>query len=217
MNTFDLKKEIPIWIFASFPLIYLATIWNVLPETVPTHFNAKGEADGWGSKSMLVWLSLGLTFGIYLLMLLIPKMDPKKKLGQMGNKYYLLKMFMVLFMSLLACFIIHSAKTGSIGGEGKWIFVIISAMVAVLGNYFPSIKPNYFMGIRTPWTLESESVWRKTHRMAGKIWLPAGILLCFLPFVLSMEVYMTVFYIAVTIIILVPLIYSYVEFKKEEK
>lgn len=215
MSTFNLRKEIPLWIIAVLPMAYLASIWNVLPETVPTHFNTKGEADGWGSKNMLIWLPLAMTVGTYLLMSVIPKLDPKKKLDQMGNKYYLIKMFMVIMMAGLSFFIIHSAKTGSIGGEGKWIFVITGAMIAILGNYMPSMKPNYFVGIRTPWTLESETVWKKTHRLAGKIWVPAGLILCVLPFVISTELFMPIFLIILAIIVVIPLVYSYQEFKSE--
>ena len=217
MNTFDLKKEIPLWILVALPMIYLASIWGSLPDTVPIHFNAKGEADGWGSKTSLIWLPLAMTLGTYLLMVFIPKIDPKKTLDQMGNKYDLIKMFMVLFMALLSCFIIHSAKTGGIGGGGAWIFVIVGAMLTVLGNYMPSIKPNYFIGVRTPWTLENETVWKKTHRLTGKLWVPAGILLAFLPFLLDMEIYMPIFISLTIIISIVPLVYSYLEFQKISK
>ena len=67
MNTFDLKKEIPLLLLVALPMIYLASIWGTLPDTVPIHFNAKGEADGWGSKTTLIWLPLAMTLGTYLL------------------------------------------------------------------------------------------------------------------------------------------------------
>lgn len=216
MATYNLKKELPILILALLPMAYLASIWNVLPETVPTHFNASGEADGWGSKTILIWLPLALTIGTYLLMQLIPKLDPKQKLDQMGNKYYLIKFFMVVFMALLSIVIIRAAKTGSIGGGGNWIYLIVGAMFTVLGNYFQSIKPNYFIGIRTPWTLESETVWKKTHRLAGKIWVPAGILICLLSLILSKEIFLPIFLAITTIIALIPLVHSYLEFRKEQ-
>lgn len=217
MSTFNLRKEIPLWIIAMLPMAYLASIWNVLPETVPTHFNIKGEADGWGSKNMLIWLPLALTVGTYLLMAVIPKLDPKQKLDQMGNKYYLIKMFMVVMMAVLSIFIIQSAKVGNIGTGGKWIFVLMGAMITILGNYLPSVKPNYFVGVRTPWTLENETVWKKTHRLTGKIWVPAGLILCILPFIIPTELFMIVFFIVLTIIVLVPLVYSYLEFQKVAK
>lgn len=216
MATYNLKKELPILVLALLPMVYLATIWNALPETIPTHFNASGEADGWGSKTMLIWLPLALTLGTYLLMQVIPKLDPKQKLDQMGNKYYLIKFFMVVFMGLLSIVIIRAAKTGSIGGGGSWIYFIIGAMITVLGNYFQSIKPNYFIGIRTPWTLESETVWKKTHRLAGKIWVPAGILICLLSLIFSQEIFLPIFIGITTITVLIPLVHSYLAFKKEQ-
>ena len=214
MNTFNLKTEIPMWILVILPMIYLGMIWNTLPEQVPIHFNAKGEVDGMGSKNMLIYLSLGMTLGTYLLMLLIPKIDPKNKINQMGKKFDTLRLLLVLFMSALACLIIYtSANTATF--TINWVFIIIGMLIAVLGNYFQSIRPNYFVGIRTPWTLENEKVWKKTHRLAGRIWMPVGVLLCFLPFVISGENYLPLFLIIIGIITIIPVVYSYLEFKKE--
>ena len=214
MNTFNLKTEIPMWILVILPMIYLGMIWNTLPEQVPIHFNAKGEVDGMGSKNMLIYLSLGMTLGTYLLMLLIPKIDPKNKINQMGKKFDTLRLLLVLFMSALACLIIYtSANTATF--TLNWVFIIIGMLIAVLGNYFQSIRPNYFVGIRTPWTLENEKVWKKTHRLAGRIWMPVGVLLCFLPFVISGENYLPLFLIIIGIITIIPVVYSYLEFKKE--
>lgn len=214
MNTVNWKKESLLWLLMLLPLAYLAYVWNSLPETIPTHFNAAGEPDGWGSKNTLIYVSAFLGLGIYLLMSVIPVIDPKKKLGQMGKKYYAIKFIMVAFMSLLACFITYSAKAGGFGAN--MIYLLIGLLIAVLGNYFPSIKHNYFIGIRTPWTLENEVVWKKTHRLGGKLWVAGGILISILALLFdNMESYLIVFMVIVGVISLIPLVYSYLEFKKQ--
>jgi uncharacterized membrane protein len=89
-------------------------------------------------------------------------------------------------------------------------------MIAAFGNYLQTIKHNYFVGIRTPWTLESETVWKKTHRLGGRLWVVGGILLAVIPFFMNnMENFMPVFVTIMIIISMIPVVYSYLEFKKE--
>ena len=77
-----------------------------------------------------------------------------------------------------------------------------------------TIKPNYFLGIRTPWTLENETVWKETHRMAGKMWFVGGLIVVFASLILEEQLNLIVFLIIVGIITLIPIIYSYLLFKK---
>ena len=96
------------------------------------------------------------------------------------------------------------------------MFVLVGGLFMFLGNYFQAIKPNYFIGIRTPWTLENENVWRKTHQLGGKLFFIAGLLIMILPFVLHQyfhEIFLTIIFSAA----LIPVIYSYILSKQEEK
>ena len=152
----------------------------------------------------------GLT---YLIFSLVPLIDPKKKIQTMGNKYNNLKFLMVVFMAALALFIIYSVKEQSIANP-TFIFVAIGLLYVLLGNYMKTIKANYFIGIRTPWTLESESVWEKTHVLAVKTCFIGGLSIIISSIIMNKE-FNGIFFIAITIIIsLIPLIYSYIEYKK---
>lgn len=208
-----LKKEMPILVIALIPFIYLAYIWNSLPETIPTHWNLNGEIDNWGKKTTLIlipFLLSGLTYGIFLL---VPLIDPKKKIQAMGNKYHYLKFLMILFMSFLAVFIIYSVKEQSITNINI-IFIAVGLLYIILGNYMKTIKANYFIGIRTPWTLENESVWKKTHTLAGKFWLLGGLAIIISSIITEKEFNGT-FFLAITIVmVLAPIIYSFIEYKK---
>lgn len=212
----NLKKEIPILLIVLVPFIYLAYIWNDLPQTVPTHWNWKGEIDDWGNKSTLILITFLLPGLIYILFTIIPFIDPKKKIQAMGNKYHNLKFLMVLFMSGLAMFIIYSTKTQTLTNPSI-ILLAIGLLYMLLGNYMKTIKANYFIGIRTPWTLESETVWKSTHELAGKLWFIGGLLIVISSLITS-KGFNSKLFITITILItLIPFIYSYMEFKKINK
>jgi len=213
INMEKIKKEIPFITIALLPFVYLAYIWNRLPERVPTHWNASGEVDSYGNKSDLLFMLL-LVVGLpYIILLVIPSIDPKQKLKTMGNKLNNLRFILSLFMSALAIFVVYSSQQET--SNPGLIFVIIGLLFAFLGNYFKTIKPNYFIGIRTPWTLENEEVWRKTHLLGGKMWFVGGLLMA-MTFALPDQLKLYIFFSITIIITLIPVIYSYLEFKKQK-
>ena len=209
-----LMKEVILWIFILLPFIYLFMIWDKLPETVPTHFNIKGEADDWSHKTMLIYLPSMLGIGVYLLMLVIPSIDPKKRIAEMGEKFYMIRFITVVFMSVLSLYILYTTQSGSMSG-GNFFLVITGAFFAAVGNYMQAMRPNYFVGIRTPWTLESEEVWKNTHRLGGKIWMIGGSMIVLLALLIhNQKTVFIVFMVMVFILAGVPIIYSYIDFKR---
>ena len=205
------KKEIPFIAVALLPFVYLAYIWNELPKEVPMHWNASGEIDRWGDKSELFMMLFMLTGITYFVFLIIPYIDPKQKLQNMGNKLNNLRLILALFMSALAIYILYSVQQKT--SNPVLIFPLVGLLFAFLGNYFKTIKPNYFIGIRTPWTLENEEVWKKTHLMGGKLWFVGGLLMA-MTFVLPNDVQFYTFMGITAVISIVPIVYSYLEFKK---
>jgi uncharacterized membrane protein len=210
-------KELVLWALIVLPYVYLATLWNNLPEQVPTHFNLQGVADGWLSKNSLIYIIGALGIGIYLLMLIIPIIDPKKKLQQMGDKYYMLRFILTFCFSLIALHILNSSSEGGIK-KPMILFFILGILIAMLGNYSQTIRPNYFIGIRTPWTLENEKVWKNTHSLAGRIWIICGILIAILGvFIENSQLFSIIFGIILAIMVIVPVGFSYTEFQKEKR
>jgi uncharacterized membrane protein len=208
-----LKKELPLIGIVLAPFVYLAIIWNTLPEKVPTHWNYKGEVDKWGDRYSLIALLFFLPVLTYVLMLVIPKIDPKKKIEQMGGKYYQLKFILVLFMSTLA-FIILYISVNQFTSSPNLIFIPIGVVFIALGNYFKVIQPNYFIGIKTPWTLENKEVWKLTHILAGKLWIIGGLLIVLGSLTIDKSVFIYVFIVTIAILTIVPVIYSYIKFKE---
>ncbi len=214
----NIKKELLIIAIVLLPFIYLAFLWNTLPEKVPVHWNIQGEIDRWGSKAELLLIPILLPLLIYIIMLVVPLIDPKKRIAQMGGKYYQLKFVLVLFMSGLAILLLYLVKNQSLMSP-QILFIFIGLLYAVLGNYLQSVKPNYFIGIRTPWTLESETVWKKTHKLGGKLFLAGGIGIVVLCIIISnhAELVFGIFITITAIISLIPVLYSYFSYKKLEK
>lgn len=207
----NLKKELPFIALALLPFLYLAYIWNNLPEKIPIHWNGSGKIDRYGEKKELVIMLVMLVGITYFIFLIIPKIDPKGKLQNMGNKLNTLRMVLTVFMSVLAIYILYSAQQKN--SNPQFLFVIIGLFFSFLGNYFKTVKPNYFIGIKTPWTIENEEVWKKTHLLGGKMWFIGGILMT-LTFVLPNKIQVYTFLGITAIITIVPVIYSYLEFKK---
>lgn len=213
---FNLKKEIPVFLLFVAPFVFLAFMWEKLPQVVPTHFNGAGMPDDYSDKSSLIWLIL-LIMGIsYVLFLVIPFVDPKGKIKQMGNKFHSIKLLVMVFLAVLSCFIVYSAYKPEFM-QSNALMMLISGLIAFLGNYFKTIKPNYFVGIRTPWTLENEIVWKKTHEFAGKWWLIVGIVLLLLGFFLPSGKYFVVVVMGVLLLAVVCAWYSYKVFLDERK
>jgi len=212
----NLKKELPILAIVLLPFIYLAYIWNELPSKVPMHWNIQGEIDRYGDKSELIIIPFLLPLFVYIIFLVVPRIDPKNKLNKMGNKLQSIKFVLTTFMSMLALYIIYTAKTQTLTNP-NYIVLIIGVLFIILGNYFKTIKPNYFIGIRTPWTLENETVWKETHKLGGKLWFIGGILIVILSLLLDESQNFTVFIIIVGLITMVPIAYSYFKFNKVKK
>ncbi|MEZ4854613.1 SdpI family protein [Flavobacterium sp.] len=207
-----LRKELPFILIMLLPFIYLAYIWNNLPEKVPLHWNGAGEIDRWGSKTEMLIPIVLLIFVPYVIFAFLPKLDPKGKLNKMVNKLNQLRFLFSLFMSVLAIFIIYS--TQQTASKPTFVFVLIGFLFAVLGNYFKTIQPNYFIGIRTPWTLENEEVWKKTHLLGGKLWFAGGLLMAISCLCIKNPLSLYIFFSITAVITLVPIVYSYIEFKK---
>jgi len=198
------------------PYIYLATIWNKLPDQVPMHFNLAGNVDRWSAKTTLLFLPGILGIGMYFLMLLIPVLDPKRKIQQMGGKYYNFRFMLTFFFSLFATYLLFISKTGSLKSPNMLV-ALMGALFAIFGNYFQTVRPNYFIGIRTPWTLENEEVWKKTHRMGGRLWMAGGMMIVILSFVISSNLALAVtFGVLLSVMVIVPVVFSYAEFQKEK-
>ncbi len=180
------------------------------------HWNIKGEIDRYGDKIELLIIPFMLPVLTYLIFLVVPKIDPKNKIKQMGKKYDSLKWILTAFMSVLALFIIYSAKNSSFSNP-NFVFILVGLLFSTLGNYFKTIKANYFIGIRTPWALENETVWKDTHKLGGVLWFWGGIGIVISGIIFSSKISFVILMSITAIISIIPIVYSYFRFKKITK
>ncbi len=201
------------------PFIYLALIYGQLPETVPTHFNLEGVADGYSNKKTLIYLTFFLSVvsvGTFLLIKNLHKIDPKKAAGQSPELLTKISCSMLIFMCAIMLIIIHSSEAGSLNGA-HLIFAAIGLMLGVLGNLMHSIKPNYFIGFRLPWTLESEENWRKTHQLVSKIWVAGGSLITIITLLLDDSLAIKISLFIIVLLVVIPVYYSFNLYQKNNK
>jgi uncharacterized membrane protein len=205
------------FIMMAIPWIYLALIWNDLPQTIPTHFGIKGTPDAYGPKNEILLLpAIFSVVGILMYYLLrnIHRIDPKKKYTATTSAVLSkIAVVMMILLCAISLFVFYWTLHGKV--EGMSIFVCgISLFMAYIGNLMHSIKSNYFVGFRIPWTLENEENWRKTHQLASKIWFSGGLALAIISLLLSLNALMIVFISTILIMTIVPIVYSYNLFRK---
>lgn len=189
-------------------------ILSFLPDKVPIHFDLQGQPDRFGSK-----LVFSLTYGgIYLFILalyfIIPSIDPKRRLS-LSHKGYNRLIFSILIVFLLFN-LLHFMAARSKDLKVDLLNVALGILFVLVGNYLPTMKPNYFVGIRTPWTLENERVWKKTHRLGGWVFTLGGIAIA-LSSLTSGKLRAWIITIVIAIVAIVPLLYSYLYWAKKVK
>lgn len=191
------------------PILVGAAVYSRLPETMPTHWNFQGEADGWSSRPVAVFALPGILLAVNLLLPLALKADPKHE-----NMSPALKA--VVFWTIPVLSLVCSGATIAAGlGYHLSIERIVPALMGVLfvliGNYLPKTKQSYTLGIRLPWTLASEENWNRTHRLGGFLWVIGG--LCFI--VMSFFLWnLPAFLIPILLMALVPTVYSYLLYRR---
>jgi len=208
--TFKIQKGMIILILIS--MIATFFIYSSLPEKIPMHWNIKGEINSYGGKSF-VWFTALLPLVIYLLMIYVPEIDPKRESYKKHKKAYeILMNILVPFFIVVHWITIFSALGHQIS-VGRIIPIGVGILFIVIGNYMGQIRPNYTFGIKIPWTLANETVWKKTHRvgsfafiLSGLIFIIAGIINKPFSFILAISsIFVTLIYTSV---------YSYLEYKK---
>ncbi len=170
-----IKSEISPVVLILASLVASFYFYAHFPPIVVTHWNFAGQPDGWSSAGFAAFFLPILLVGMYLLFLAIPYLDPKKdRYEQFRKPYHIFKAIIIAVMVIIY-FIASLNGIGYPLNVSLWVPFIIGLLFVVMGNYMGKIKPNWFMGIRTPWTLSSEEVWNKTHRLGGKLFIIGGL------------------------------------------
>lgn len=198
------------------PFGYAAYIYPSLPNTIPIHFNIKGEADGFSEKSS-IFLGPGILSiaGLITFFLLtnIKHFDPKKFKSEDDGMFKKFALFMVAFMSIMGIIIVYSATNNSINIT-KLLLPFLGLVFACIGWYLPKLHQNYFAGFKLPWTLENVDNWEATHQLAGKIWLYGGLFQTVAAATLPSKLAFICFITIVAIMVIIPSVFSYRMFRR---
>ncbi len=165
------------WMIGLIVLSVIGTglIYPYLPAHVPSHWNISGEIDDYQPKLFVFFTAL-LPFLIYMMMIFLPKIDPKRDAYQKHQKAYQATATILAIFLIFIHWITLMAALGYPVDVGMMVRLGVAVLFVVLGNYLSQVRQNYFFGIKTPWTLANEQVWKKTHRMGGYVFVLLGIL-----------------------------------------
>ena len=202
-------------------LLMLATVglayyfYQVLPDEVITHWNGAGQPDDWGSKMFHILFTPLLMIAVWILFMYLPKLDPKRRnYDDFMPTYKIIQLVIIGFFFVL--FVITSLVNMDYNIPiGMVIPFMVGILFIIMGVYMKDIKPNLFVGIRTPWTLSSDEVWQRTHKYGGKAFMIGGVMFLAIPF-FPPGMFVYAFILAI-LAILSSLVYSYFVYKSIKK
>ncbi|NRD77746.1 SdpI family protein [Bacillus sp. BRMEA1] len=193
------------------PLLINIIAYPHMPNRVPVHWGINGEVNQYGSKVEQVSMS-ALPLVLFIFLNYLPAIDPKREsYKKHGFAFSVINLMIIIVISCINLAGLLSAFGYPISFQ-KVLAVLFGLMFLVLGNYMSQIRHNYFFGIRTPWTLASEYVWKKTHRFGGYMYILVG-LVAFVSIFIG-PAGLTMFFVALLIGTAATILYSYLVFKK---
>lgn len=193
------------------PIIAGLLLWDQLPERMATHFTSDGTANGWSHRGFVVF---GLPIMLVMLQVLcmgVTLADPKKR--NINDRLFNLILWLMPVISVVAHLHIYAFSLGYQTNVSTYITIFLGGAFIVVGNYLPKCRQNYTMGIKLPWTLDDEDNWNHTHRLAGYLWILGG----FAMIVNVFTNYEWLMIMIIAVMVAVPMVYSYLYFKKHAK
>ena len=191
------------------PIVLSLAVYDKLPDTMPIHWDIEGNPDGYGSKAFAaIWLPLMMA-GLNLITHFGLNTDPKK-----ANSSKILKLIGKLTIPFLSLTLLPITIFAGLGYEiaiERIVPAFVGLLFIIVGNYLPKSKQNYTVGIKLPWTLDNETNWNKTHRLAGYLWIIGGVVMFVNSF---LQIYWTpVFFIIIGSMVFIPALYSYILYR----
>jgi uncharacterized membrane protein len=198
------------------PFCVAAALWNNLPDPMPNHWGINGQVDGYASKPVAALLLPCINLAFTALMLVLPRIDPKfarydeETKASLRRTFAAMRLAVTLYLSSLALVVVvtplyPAIRIPTVIGSGAGLLLM------VLGNLMTKLRPNWFFGIRTRWTLESRDIWIKTHRLGGRLMMAGGVCILIFGLLLPMKLFVIcVLLPAAAIMSIVPIVYSYI-------
>ncbi|BCU81116.1 hypothetical protein JIR001_08990 [Polycladomyces abyssicola] len=207
------------WVVMAVAILPLLITWMVYPQLPPkmaVHFGISGQPDGYQPKSTFLISQALLLLAIPLLIKYLPVLDPKRENYNKFRRFY--EIFRLTITTFLAVMfgLVLAFNLGYHIHMQMAVLLMVGLIWMVIGNFLGQIRFNYFFGIRTPWTLADEEVWRRTHRLAAPLWVVAGVLMlvaAFLPGWLAVGVLV----VGIGLTAVIPGVYSLVVYRRRHR
>ena len=205
-----LKREAINWLLILMPFIYIFLVYEKLPRFAPFQLNSE----------QIIYYQVMFVMGVsiiwYFILLVRPSIVPKSKFQEYLNNYHRIRTIILSFTSLLSLIFI-SQKIGIPYNWSKIALLLSMVYITVIGNFYPTLKHKHLIGIKNSWTQSNETIWKRTHNFAGKIFFCGGLLgvLYVILFDVNPVPYMPVIYVGyVFTLVFIPHVYSYMLFRK---
>jgi len=196
-------------------LIISAAVFTNLPAKVPIHWNIHGQVDGYGSPGMAAFLLPVMMVALALLFAALPWLSPKQfEIDSFRETYWFLTFVIMSVMAYIHGVTLWSALGHKIDVP-RAILAGLLLMFGLMGNVLGKVRRNFWVGVRTPWTLANDRVWNDTHRLAARLFVAVGLLgvpLLFLP--VPLELLFVIVISGIMAAAIIPAGYSAVHYKK---
>ncbi len=208
------RSELPLLLLLAAMFVLAAVTWSTAPAQIPVHWGLKGNVDRYAGRLEGLLLQPVLAAFVYALMLVLPKIDPgRANYARFSGAYYAIRASALAVMALIYG-VIHLVIRGYAIDMPRTVGLLVGGILFVLGNLLGKIRPNWFVGVRTPWTLSSKLSWTHTHRVAGWVFIFGGIA------VMAAGIFQTVFAVGVAAVVMGggiagTVIYSYLVWRRD--
>lgn len=172
----DWRIELALLLLIAAMFAGAALVWPSAPDSIPVHWNASGDIDRYGGKFEGLFLLPLFALGLYFLMRYIPRIDPgRANYARFGGAYTAIRAGIVLLMAVIHLSVLLWTQGRTIDMAAIVPFAV-GALFLLVGAVLGKVRPNWFVGVRTPWTLSSKQSWVRTHRLGGWLFMALGLL-----------------------------------------
>lgn len=171
------KTELPLWVVILGMFVAAAWVWPSAPDSIPVHWGIDGQPNRYGDRFEGLLLMPVLSVFLYLIMLFLPRLDPDRlNYERFAGPYYTIRAAAIGLLALLYTMVLLAVR-GVPVDMSRFVGLAVGAMLFVMGNVLGKVRPNWFVGVRTPWTLSSKRAWTRTNRLEGWVFVIGGIAL----------------------------------------
>ena len=195
------------------PLLLVAAVYSRLPDTIPMQWGFNGQVRY--DPKINIWFMASLSPLLALLFPFMAKIDPRKRnYEKFGGAYQAFMAIMLLFLLMMNGIVISESFYPGRISVYHVVMLGVGLLFVYMGNIMPKVKSNFYIGMRTPWTLSDTDVWYKTNRLSGYMFFVSGLILCLMPFILPEKAAFIALLAIASVNVIVPTVMSYIWYRK---